>query len=446
MSLLLGRRPLTALGLALFFCACTRDELDRIFVRDAGTSAPDADVVDAGAPDATADASEVDVDASVDAGAEADAGTPLPDAGAADAGACDPGAQGDPDRARVLLLGHGFGAVTGQDGTELRSLTLGGDGTPVDDGVRLDVGTKPRRIRFIPEGSRALVLGEDGALVSVSVDGASNLAVLDRVMLPAAGYGDLVVTSDGFTAFVVGSNVDETSGLSTIHVGCLGELTVETQAFFNVRLSAALALLPGEARAILLGGQTVFEPIDPDDLRLLERTPTGWSAVDTFDVWMDFIDAGNIAVSPDGATLLVPNGSPFSTEAGQLSVVSIQGDTLTEVDRLVGLDDVREVIFSPDGTTALASRFQPGRVAVLADLGAGLLVQREIAGIGLADQMEVVRRGALSGRVYIPSVDPNGGPNVAMLRIDGRGIVTDLGQVELGSGSVNIPDAIAITP
>ncbi|MCK6548326.1 hypothetical protein L6R52_20935, partial [Myxococcota bacterium] len=397
--------------------------------------------------DAAPDASDPAPDAGDDAGTTApDAGTTTPDASTPDAGACDPGALGDPDKPRVMLIGHGFGATSGQDGTEIRSLTIGADGTPVDDGVRLDVGTKPRRIRFVPDGTRALVLGEDGMLVSVSIDGAQNLAVLDRVMLPAAGYGELVVTSDGLTAFAVGSNVDETSGISTIHLGCLGELAVETQAFFNVRLSAALALLPGEQRAVLLGGQTVFEPIDADDLRLLERTPSGWAAVDTFDVWMDFVDAGNIAVSPDGATLLVPNGSPFSTEAGQISIVSIQGDTLTEIDRLTGLDDVREVVFSPDGATALASRFQPGRVAVLADLGAGLVVQRQISGIGLADQMEVVRRGALSGRVYIPSVDPNGGPNVAMLRIDGRGMVTDLGQVELGGGAVNIPDSIAITP
>jgi hypothetical protein len=60
--------------------------------------------------------------------------------------------------------------------------------------------------------------------------------------------------------------------------------------------------------------------------------------------------------------------------------------------------------------------------------------------------MAVVRSGALAGRVLLPSVDPNGGPNVAQLQITGPGAVRDLGQVELGPGSEVIPGAIAVRP
>ena len=58
----------------------------------------------------------------------------------------------------------------------------------------------------------------------------------------------------------------------------------------------------------------------------------------------------------------------------------------------------------------------------------------------------MVARGALSGRVYVPSVDPNGGPNVAVVEFGLPGVVTDLGQVELGNGNEQIPGPIAVTP
>ena len=218
------------------------------------------------------------------------------------------------------------------------------------------------------------------------------------------------------------------------------------EAFFNLRLAACLALLPGEERAVLLGGQTVFEPLDERDVRLLVREGVGWTELDAFDIFGDFVDAGRIAVSPDGGTLLIPNGSPFSEEGGQVAVVSIRGDRLLERHRLNDLPDARQVIFAPDGRTALVTRAEPGRISVLADTGEGLEVVDELRGVGLADQMALVHRGGLSGTVLLPSVDPAGEPNVAMVRMEGPGQVTDLGQLDLGAGVENIPGAVAVMP
>lgn len=374
----------------------------------------------------------------------ADSGPPAPDVGENPGLLCDLGDPGDDDRPRVVLVGHPFTAKPGAPGKTIRSMSLEPGGMPVDDGVLLDVGVRPARIAFVPSGSIALVVGEDGDVVSVSVEGAQDLTVVDSVKLPSADYGDIAISQDGTVAWVVGLNVNETSGVSVVHIGCDGALSVDTSGFCNVRLAESIAALPGEQTAVLLGGQTVFAPKDPDDVRLLGRNGDAWVEIGAFDVFKDFVNTGRIAASPDGSRVLVPNSSAFSFEEGDISVLAIGDGVLTEVDRITTLSAVSEALFSPDGLTALISRPEVNRVAILSDLGSGLAVTGEIKGIGLADQMALVDRGSSEGLVLIPSVDVNGGPNVAVLRIDGVGVVTDLGQVELGTGSEAIPDAIAV--
>jgi hypothetical protein len=85
-------------------------------------------------------------------------------------------------------------------------------------------------------------------------------------------------------------------------------------------------------------------------------------------------------------------------------------------------------------------------VVVLADRGAGFVEVSRVSGIGLAEQIAMVSRGTLSGRVILPSVDSAAGPNVASLEITGPGMVRDLGQVNLGMTSEDIPGAVAVTP
>ncbi|MCC7380214.1 MAG: hypothetical protein IT384_00180 [Deltaproteobacteria bacterium] len=453
------RSTLVLFGAALIASACEDGPFfpvpDAGAPRDASSSDVDT-TIDAGVATDGAPAE----DASPDAGPELDAGTDggVIDSGGSDATAADaivaPDAQpcgfdqpAAADRDRVVLIGQPFGAVTGMRGTEIRSLTLETNGTLQNNGIRLDVGERAARIEFVPSGEIALVLGEDGELVSVRVNSAQQLQILARTTLPSAGFGDLRILSNGTTAFAIGSNSIATGGVSTVYLGCDGQLTVDAASFYSLRLADSLAFLPGEQRAVILGGQAVFDPVDVYDVRLLDRAGGRLSEVQTFDLWMDFTDTIRIAVSPDGQTLLMPNGSPFSSEGGQVLVARISGNTVTEVDRLMGMDDAREVVFSPDGQTALVSLLQPGRVVVLADPGSGWQEVDRIAGIGLPEQMAMVTRGSLSGLVLVPSVDASAaGSNIALLRITGAGAVSDLGQLNLAGGNENIPGAIGLAP
>lgn len=383
-----------------------------------------------------------DAGAPSDDGGAGDGGAPADDGGALACTPADLADVGDPDRDRVVLVGHPFGAEVGTNGTEIRSLTLKVGSDLADDGVRLDVGFEPARIELVPSGAFALVLGEAGELASVRVRSAADLAVVDQVTLPSAGYGDLRVSADGSEAFVVGSNVDGSSGVSVVRVACDGALDVVTEAFFPLRLSESLAFLPGEQRAVLLGGQTVFEPIDDDDVRLLQRSGEGFTEVGAFDLYGDFIDALRIAVSPDGGTLLIPNGSPFSNEGSQVLVATLDGDSITESHRIQGMDDAREALFSADGQTALVTLLEPGKVVVLSDQGAGLAVANEIAGVGLAEHMAQVERGQLAGTVLVTSVGQHG--ELTTLGITGPGVVEERDVLDLGAGGENLPGALAV--
>lgn len=418
--------------------------------RDAGLLL-DAEGADAGfAPDA-----ELDAGTAPDAGLAPDATAPdataadatAPDAGfAPDAQACGFDNPGPADKPRVVLIGQPFTTMPAVRGTTIRTLSLPMNGQLVDVGVRLDVGFKPERIAFVPSGELAIVLGEDGEVASVRVTSERVLSVVDQLALPRGGYSDLHIMADGQTIFALNEDVGATSGVYTLHLDCDGRLTQDTAAFYNLRLMSSMAFAGAPDRAVVLGGQAVFAPIDNDDLRIFQRTNGRWTQTAAFDLWSDGIDASRIAVSPDGRTLIVPNGSPFSTQGGTVMVADVSPTAISGPRLLPNMDDAREAIFSPDGRTALVTLLQPGRVVVLADRGAGFVEVSRVAGIGLAEQIAMVSRGTLSGRVILPSVDSAAGPNVASLEITGPGMVRDLGQVNLGMASEDIPGAVAVTP
>lgn len=420
--------------------------------RDAEPPIADRDVAAPGAPlDAgpRADASPPQADAAPGPDLDSGGEPPLPDAEAPDAAPVDPGCalgpDPDPDLPRVLLVGHPFGAVPGEDGTEISAWAVEPDGD-LTPGARIDVGFRPERIAFVPSGRFALVLGEDGTLGILAVDDAEEVTLIDAVGLPGAGAADLVVDPDGLYAHAVFADVDEDSGVYTVGIGCDGALKPEPP-HFSLRLSDSFALVPDAPdRAVLLGGQAVFEPLDDFDLRVLERGPQGWEQVGQADLWGDFVDSAGIGIAGDGRTVLIPNGSPFSEEGGQLMVAKIEGDTLIEVTRLGGLGDLRQVRFAPDGETALVSRLEDGIVSVVTNTEDGWQVVDDIGGVGLAEHLAIVQRGAHAGLVFAPSVSPADGPQLVTLQVEAPGVVRHVRTMLLGEGSPQIPGPAAVAP
>jgi hypothetical protein len=440
-----------------------RDDLPGDASEDPGR----ADALDRGSdgPDARRDAG-TDADMGADGGDGADAdtredtgGSDLFDGGSADADAgADTEASTDAGSAcpwtvpttadeRVVLLGHGFTGEVGVPGLDLQGLTLRADGSLVADGERITLFDRPNRITFAPSGDLAFVLGEDGVLMSIAVHGADDLELIDFVELPTSADKDIVLDPERGLIHVVAFNSQPDGGVYVVGVDCAGNLDNRGDDFIGMRLSDSLVLGPGADQAILLGGQAVFAPVDDDDFRLLHWSDElGWSEEASFDIFGDFIDTGRMALSPDGNTLLVPNGSPASSESHLVLVVDVKPDSLTEASRITGLETATDALFAAEGSTALVTLFEPGAVAVLHDPGTGWTEVSRLRGIGLADQMAVVRTGANAERVLITSVDAAGEPNIAMVHFESPGVAVYDGQLDLGAESEDIPSAIGVAP
>ena len=356
---------------------------------------------------------------------------------------------GGADKARVLLLGMSFTEVPGVDGTLVRALN-------VDDGVitaatdELDVGFRVARIAFVPSGRFAVVVGEDGGVVSVDVGDPAALAIVDREQLPAFGVGDVHVhptpRGDSVVVYVINADVDAaTAGVSVLTLGCDGQLAVDDDARLGLRLSSSLAFLPGD-RALLLGGQvTGFEPRDEFDLRLLSLTgaPT---QIGAFDVVTDFVDATRIAAARTGSFAVIPNSSAFSAEAGDVVVVDIVGDVVSERGRAPGFVNASEAVIAPDLSVAAVSVWEDDSVLIFDVTGAGAptLITR-LGNLGLAEQMAMLERGAHAGRVFVPIVSPAGGSFVVAVDV-GAGTGIRGAEFLLGDAIADIPVAVAVQP
>ncbi len=412
---------------------------------DLGTLADAGPAADVGAPDASGLDAAVNVDASGPDAFVPDGGTP--DAGPVDTGPCSFEALGPADRDRVMVIGHN------QMVTDIRSLTLSAAGVISDNGTRLNIAERFGRAEFTPSGELLLVLTEDGTLISVAVNGAASMMIIDQISLPGASYGDLRLSENGRTAWIVGFNSNtgsDKAGLASVNVGCDGELTHDEGAFLEYPLSQSMAVLPGDQRAVYLGGGVdFFEPMDPNETRILARSGRGWTEIAAFNLFDgDSVDALRIALSPDGQTLIIPNGSAFSAFGSTISIVNVNfsAATLQPATTIMDVDDAREAIFSPDGATALVSQFSTNRVQVLGNPGGGWQITDTVTGIGLAEQIAMIRRGSLAGRAYLPSIDASGPLNIAILQVTGPGQVQNLGQYDLPPGSPNAPTGIAIVP
>lgn len=333
-------------------------------------------------------------------------------------------------------------------------------GVVITTGPRVDLGFAAARVEFLPSGTMALVVGEDGELASVRV-GPNTLEVLDQIAreprfddppatettLPGAGFGDLTMTNRleaaGVVVYATGSNSVVTAGVSKVLVACDGAITIDTTAHYGVRLAYSLAALPNN-RALLFGGDVSgFDPQDPHDLRLLSLGSGPTTEIAGFDVLEGFLGATRIAAAADGSFAMVPNFSiSGDPDSGDVVLVDIDGDVVRERGRIEGLQTPSEVVISPDNSVAAVSDWENDAV-VIVDVRGPPAVVSTISGVGLAEQMALVKSGAFAGRVFVPEVRASGGSFITTIDL-GDGVGTRGAAYALDGA--DIPVGIAIAP
>ncbi|MCP4504162.1 MAG: hypothetical protein GY822_29920 [Deltaproteobacteria bacterium] len=397
---------------------------------DAGSEKADAGTDDAG---------EVVVDS--DAGVYVnDAGVDVNDAGVGtDAGSssCD-FSQLAPEGDRVVVVSHPFGNDRPWD---LRTLELKSDGSLADVGSRFSVGQKVRQLAFVPSGEVLLALGEDGDLYSFWVDDADTLTLVDTLTLPDAGFDRRIeMLPSGDTALIANFNSSATSGIFRIFIQCDGSLLLDESAFFPLRLISAMTLTADESRLILVGGQATFKPVDPDELRIFSFDDDGFQQVASFDFFQDLIMSPRISIRDDG--LLAVSISFDST----LRLFQLDGDVLSQIETIEFINSLEEVLFSPDGESLLVSSGHPtNSISLLTKTQNIWSISDEYTGVGLADQIAILRRGPLAG-VFLPGINAGTGQG-EVHHVDASGAALN-GQTtaSLGNGTENSPWGIAVQP
>ena len=282
-------------------------------------------------------------------------------------------------------------------------------------GDRIDMGFVIGRIEFVPSGGIAIVLGEDGEVATVDVT-LDALTVLDRTIreprfddppttentLPGAGYGDLTITknveAEGVVVYATGSNPVVTAGVAKLLIACDGQITIDVDAHYGLRLAYSMALLPS-GRGLLFGGDVSgFAPHDTHDVRVLDLGTTT-TEFGGFDVLSGFLGATRIAAFSDGTFALVPNfsiaESAFSPGIVQLAI-SPSGAVSALPAVLNGgpLQSPAEAVIAPDNTVAAVSDWKADAVHIIDVVGGDApRIVNTLNGIGLAEQMALIKAG-----------------------------------------------------
>ncbi len=370
---------------------------------------------------------------------------------------------GGDDKPRGLLIAFPF-AESGGAADVVRSYVVGVDGSIGDEADRVNVGFRPDRIAFANSGTLAVVVGESlppagggqrdpDQVATLDVSDPANLRILDIASSGVFGMNDLVasttVRGGGVVFYAVNfdSGTGSTPGaVSVVIVGCDGSITVDRAASLDLRLSSSMALLPND-RAFLVGGQAGFGVPDVDDVRLLGVA--GGEVADLFDFNFFPDDTGVIAdkigVAVDGSFVVVPNGS---LDRAEVAVFDIAGDVVTRRGGTTAFGGTQALV-APDGTVAAVSNFEDNALHILDVTGAGDPTEvRALNSLGLCDQLTMIERGALAGRVFAPVTDGSnpGGSFVVSIQLGEGDAVRDPERFALGTAIADLPGAIAIAP
>jgi hypothetical protein len=374
-----------------------------------------------------------------------DDGANPPDGGAVDA--TTPDAAGCPRTpvARTVhkvVVSHPYDA-SGGAANRYRVLDLGRAGGLTDTGVTFEMGRSLiGEMAFTPDGEVGIVPQDDGTLGVVRFDGDTPVVV--HAAFAGGFYADrVVIAPGGDLAYVLDNQWRENGGgVHRVAIGCDGTLT-DLGRWIESKLPAGLLLDP--ERALLIANDVGASP-PGDDVHLLDWSQPVPGPVDGADAFGDDeAIVGGTALTPDHRFVLIGDTSAFSGVPNRVAIAEVDRarDTVTPVQVISPVEDPLSIVVSPSADVALVvSGFGDAVLVLDHDPGAvpPFTLRGEPTYLGASPQLP--GHAVLIGTtVLLAELE-----GVRRFRLDGGGVVTDLGLTSLGADTDAITGAIGVQP
>ncbi|MGB0648466.1 MAG: hypothetical protein ACPGQS_14875, partial [Bradymonadia bacterium] len=197
-----------------------------------------------------------------------DASTPLIDSEVAEMDGGVIADAGPSESSRMFFaIGHTFSAEIGVRGRGVSIYSMASSGSLSGRRLRTEVSHPVTALDFVGDSSLLLVASEDGELSTIDVTD-PELAIRSQGQVSASGIVSVSSGRDNLTA-VVNRDSSEDGGVYWVRSD------LEQEAFLSLPLVYAASQCPTRDQWILVGGQTLFEPMMPNDIHLVELGAQG---------------------------------------------------------------------------------------------------------------------------------------------------------------------------
>ncbi len=356
-----------------------------------------------------------------------------------------PRAPAPADRARKVVVSLPYDAA-GDPASTYRVLDLSTSGALSDPDVTFEMGRSfMGEIAFTPDGQVGLVAQDDGTLGAFRFDEEGQPVVIEAAHRGLYYAAKVVIAPAGDVAYVLDTQWRENGGgIYRVAIGCEGELTDLGPSWVASKLPAGLHLRGDRA---LLAAVDVGEPTAGPDAYLLDWTADPPAPIAGADAFADDLQiVGSSAVSGD--FFLIGDYQGISEDPpNRIAVVEIGDAALTTVQTIEPLLDPVALVPSPEGDVVLAVSGFGDAIFVL-DRESGsppFSLRGELVYDGASPQLPggaaLIERGDLAGLVVVAE-----NQGVRRVRMEGGGVVTDLGLTALGDGFDAITGAIGVQP
>ena len=237
---------------------------------------------------------------------------------------------------------------------------------------------------------------------------------------------------------IVSRDSSETGGVYWLD----SEVGLDVTQFVQLPLAYATVQCPQTEHWVVVGGQTTFDPIYPDDVHVVNRD-TGASVVSTSgDVTSEVFDLRSVAVTTDCQYALFGNRSLFSDTFGRLFLVDLRSGTPRLLDTMDTDEDISQVRYVASLNLFVVTSFESEQLSTYV-IENERLVRRSVS----------ERQGLISGlailadsdgaHVVMTSIHASQGSRIGTAYLNSDGTITPVTWRSLGEGGENIPSMLS---